>query len=101
MSYVTNVLVSVGYSEDTEEILGIRFEEGGRSQTLADLTSLSNGAAWGGSKYPECAVFGAAFNYTSVDTILNTLRGHEWRDPSSVQVFIMTEEDDVFGIHSL
>ncbi len=105
MSHVATVMISF-YSLETDEgtflnsflpmVLGeprqfVPFS----CRTFADLTAQE----WGGSKAPQCRLFGAAINYLKIDEFLDDLLSLPWEEPSSVQIFIQDEYDANFSIY--
>jgi len=94
MSRVTNVMISVHvFDQDSEafkEVLGKNFARNDECDE-----------AWGGTKFPECNIAAAALNYADVDALLDWIGGLAWNEPTSVQVFIMGEDDDKWQVHTI
>lgn len=101
MSYVTNVLLHVGVCEEVtlEQINATASEQEG--QSLNDLSWGDIGKSWGGNKYPEVKLSGAAFNYLRKDEFMAHLAQLPWTNPDEVQMFIKDQQDYRFTIYRL
>jgi hypothetical protein len=104
MSVVTNVVVSYDELEHDnpsnlaelrawfEPIGGIRAIAGG------DRGWSRPPSWWGGTKNPECELWGGAYNGLDHAAFWNHMNRLRWAYPDSVQVFIKEQEDVRFQV---
>lgn len=102
MSYVTNVIVLCGLSE----------EAGGEgvfpaidqvNKWLTETNFQAIGLAYlngheGGHKAWEAEVFGGAFNGLSIAEFMMQIAAAAWEEPDRVQVLFKGQEDEVWGM---
>src|SRR4051812_39578211 len=104
MSWVTNVLVSYSIleGENRSNLAAFRewFEPIGGIREIAGVnTDWSNPALWwGGTKNPECELWGGAYNHLDHVAFWDHLNRMLWSYPQSVQVFLMDQEDARFQV---
>jgi hypothetical protein len=55
-------------------------------------------AEWGGTKYPEIRLYGAALNNWNLRALVEKVADLPWLDPHLVQLFICGQEDATFGV---
>lgn len=103
VSYVTNIILTCGPSEEDGEDVFPAIDEvnawlldNGQHSGLTHL----NGHEGGGKAW-ECDVFGGAFNYLHIDEFAKAVAGARWTRPDQVQLFISGQEEDVFGLVNL
>jgi hypothetical protein len=53
---------------------------------------------WGGTKFPECELWGGAYNRLDHAAFWNHMNRLRWSYPRLVQVFLMDQEDDRFQV---
>lgn len=94
-------MLHIGISEEVtlEQINATASEQEG--QELHDLIGGDGGSTWGGNKYPEVNLMGAAFNYLREDALMAHLVSLPWSHPDDVQLFIQGQHDDHFRIYQL
>ncbi len=112
MSLVTNVMIQFdgvdgdgGYdpgadpndSDKMPLIQEIVKELTGSSQEFQDLCEARKNN-WGGSKAPECQLFGGAFNYLDIDDFVRRLGELEWHRPEALRLFVQDQHEDAFGV---
>lgn len=56
---------------------------------------------WGGTKFPEVSLWGAALNYVTLDTVMDAVRAASWKYPDEVQVIWQAADDDLWSLHRL
>lgn len=103
MSYVTNVMVSAP-CENKTAIAELTREGAWKASDSQRLLSLTDGDAaghWGGSKWPECDIYAAAFNYIDMGAFMSWLLAIPWSSPGDVQLFVQGEEDECFSIYEI
>lgn len=100
MSWVTNILITCGVGEEDgdDKFPPIdRVNEwllaNGQHAGLSHL----NGHE-GGHKAWEVDVFGGAFNYLPIEDFIKAVAAAKWDQPDRVQVWIMGQEEEVFGL---
>lgn len=110
VSVVSNVLMQFSGADGDEYAgreFGTDFDNLARVQELArefgggtfkEITAQPNGNAWGGSKYPECTLLGAAFNGLSLADFIDGLEKLEWREPKLFRLFVQGQQSDAFGV---
>jgi hypothetical protein len=93
MSIVTNVLLKTSTGDKSRIAkLNTAFESGQKFVSCDD-DSLPRGW-YGGNKMLECEVYPAAFNHLDLEELVRAIRGVEWDDPLSVQLFVQEQEED-------
>lgn len=96
MSYVTNVLLSFSIMEDAEARVAEVNEnlaEHSQGQKLGDIWQSD---VYGGSKYMEVPLYGAAFNYVEAARFIEAVRSASWKEPEHVRVYVCDQDDDAF-----
>ncbi len=64
---------------------------------LKELSALPFGT-WGGSKNPECTLWGGALNYAIPETVVAKVAEIGWRTPAAVQLLLMDQEENYFRL---
>lgn len=102
MSYVTNVILLCGLSEESggEDVYPAIDE---LNKWLTDSNYQHAGLFHlngheGGHKAWEAEVFGGAFNYLSIDEFMKKVSAVKWEQPDCVQVLFKGQEDEVWGM---
>jgi len=104
MSVVTNVLVSYDILEGENPSNLAEFREwfepiGGIRAIAGGDRDWSNPASWwGGTKNPECELWGGAYNHLDHSGFWNHLNRLRWSYPQSVQVFVKDQDDPRFQV---
>lgn len=104
MSVVTNVVVSYDVLEgdDPSTLTEFRawFEPiGGLRAISGGEHDWSNPASWwGGTKNPECELWGGAYNHLDHAAFWNHMNGVVWAYPDGVQVFLKDQDDARFQV---
>lgn len=93
MSVVSNVIFKTALGdEDAVALLNKNFEPGVPFVSCDD-EKLPDGW-YGGTKYLECEIYPAAFNYLDKDELVKIIEAIKWEFPESVQLFIQEQEGD-------
>lgn len=104
MSYVTNVLLSFSILEDEDarmaEVNGWLSQNDSRGQQLGDISGAED-PKYGGSKFMEVPLWGAAFNYVDLDGLRGAVRAAKWKEPEHVRLFVCDQDDDTFRMETL
>ena len=103
MSRVTNAILTSPCGEDFtarlkevgESISGWSGVAEGQNFVSVEDPALPHGW-YGGSKFLECDIAIAAFNYVGEEAIREAVASAKWAHPEDVRVFIMGQEDDAF-----
>ena len=94
MSVVTTVIVNCGYSD--EGLLKEQPVATGRDvpyeEHLFDLCEPEEG--WGGTKYPQAALWAGAFNHMDWETFTGWIESRPWTQPDRVTVLVWFEESE-------
>lgn len=101
MSYVTNALVSFSIMEDADERMAEvneRLADAARGQQFGDIWRSD---IYGGHKFMEVPLYGAAFNYVEVRSMMDALQAARWKEPEHVRLFICDQDDDTFSMLKL
>lgn len=110
MSWVANMLLAVDIDEPIEAVEAFnRWLESeapwnapsvppgatgvGHLRSLTDDT-----AAWGGSKDPECKVWGGVLNHADLEAVVERFGATEWRHPSAAQLLVQDQEQSYFHL---
>ena len=105
MSLVTNVMIQLDDLADKANLAALddltRDSTADGHQILRCITDRDPGEFWGGSKYPECGIWAAAFNYLEIDAFLAGIEAMTWHAPKCFRLFIQEQEDDAFGVYLL
>lgn len=103
MSRVNNVMVSFGTLEsEAKRMAEVNAAPSLHEQYFRENTSYeASESGWGGHKFPEKAVWAAAFNYVELDAVLEAVRAAQWDDPEEVQILWCGQDDDMWTIHTL
>lgn len=100
MSWVTNAILCFG-CEDTkfrlDEVNKLFEEDGVEGFVRADDPELPRGW-YGGQKFLECDLAIGAFNYLSIEDLIEVIRLVDWENPEAVQLIIKDQEDYKFRI---
>ena len=99
MSFVTDVILCVGLSEEQGEDIfpAIDFVNAWlESEHYGKLNHLNGNE--GGFKAWQIDVFGGAFNYLNTDQFIHCLLNAPWEEPDRVQLIIQGEEDEAMGM---
>ena len=105
MSVVTTLLISFPHPLDRLESdfhaeFSDWFEPIGGIKPIADLGPPQDEAwrIWGGNKYPECNLWGGAYNKLEHVAFWRHMNSLAWKEPHDVQVFMKDEEDMRFQV---
>ena len=100
MSCVANVLIQFDCLEpDVQNVAKLHeITERLCQQRFRSLVDSRARDLWGGSKAPECDLFGAAFNYIPLDEFFAELEKLEWECPNLIRVFVQRQDDNAFGV---
>lgn len=106
MSWVANVMVSVGFEDRaTVEALSewLRSEAPRRKQPdvsgVGDLKPITDrDSRWGGWKWPECEVWAGALNHADLTAVRQRIAEAPWRQPNAVQLLVMDQEESFFRL---
>jgi hypothetical protein len=102
MSNVTNVMVLVSKSWDDSRLmksLTLPSESRRWRGALACITNEDAFRYWvQNSKGPECDVWVGAFNHFNRKAFIEDLQAIPWSNPGAVQVLILGQEDDCWGL---
>lgn len=106
MSDVTNVLLNISVLEGAGKVRDLNervaADKKGFNDAYYALRPLSNsevGGYWGGSKYPECALYGGAFNHLDLAWFMERVGDVEWRCPLDVQLMVSYQESSTFEMY--
>lgn len=97
MSYVTNVILSMGMEGEKLEQVNKFFDGNQKGFVSCDDESLPRGW-YGGSKMLEIDIAVGAFNYLSIDELVEHLKTIEWQEPEEIQLLICDKDDNRFSI---
>jgi len=106
MSWVANVMVSVGFEDRAAvEALSewLRSEAPRRKQPdvsgVGDLRQITGrDSRWGGWKWPECEVWAGALNHADLNALRQRIAESPWRQPNAVQLLVMDQEESFFRL---
>ena len=110
MSWVANLLLSVdgdGLSNVVDEFARWLREDApwnGPSDPpgatgVGDLQPLTDPPArWGGSKRPECQIWGGVLNHADLAAVVERFGSLSWRHPSAAQLLLMDQEESYFQL---
>lgn len=107
MSRVNNALLSFGTLENEQQRMlevnaVLRGLDSERPQTFANGNDPRNLCPWyGGGKFMEAALWGAAFNWVTLDQVQEGCRAARWLAPERVQIIWKGQEDDTWTIHGI
>ena len=102
MSYVSNALVSFsGMENDRIRMSEVNAKLSTLDERRQKFLCGDEGDWYGGNKAMESPLWGAAFNYVSLEWVAKALLAPEWELPSSVQLFWEDQEDDVWTLYTL
>ena len=92
MSVVTNVLLKTS-AGDRNRIANLNEAfASGQKFVSCDDESLPRGW-YAGTKMLECEIYPGAFNHLDLAKFVDAIRGVDWDDPHSVQLFIQEQEE--------
>ncbi len=110
MSWVSNVLLSVDFDDEPtvnvfNKWLGSeaprRYESSAKGVGfLGDLTA-NEALGWGGSKFPECQVWGGAVKDADLNSLVAKFAALPWQVPAAAQLFVMDQEQTYFRLWML
>jgi hypothetical protein len=101
MSYVTNIILHLPICEEEKiEEVNKFFDEKEKGLVSLDDGKLPHGW-YGGSKMLEANLYAGAFNYLSLEELMEYLRKIDWENPEEVQVMVKEQNDEVFRIELL
>ncbi len=107
MSWVTNILLSVDFTEDGALVdefdrwLQTQAPQDGRPDVkgVGSLRALHHNAeAWGGVKYPEALLWAGVLNKADVAAVVRRFGATDWRFPHLVQLFVQDQEQSAFRL---
>jgi hypothetical protein len=103
MSNVTNVLILASGERDAMDALtnsARRWDDtAGWRGYFGSISRQPAAEYWGDDgKWPECDVWAGAFNYLNRPALLQELQELPWRNRDSVQVLILGQDDDCWGL---
>jgi hypothetical protein len=98
MSVVTNVILHMGYLDETylaqvNEFFDKEDRDGRKGFVLVDDPTLPRGW-YGGTKMLECTLAIGAFNYLDLDDLVEHLRKIKWPRYTQGNVQLMVKEQD-------
>ena len=93
MSMVTNVILKTSVFE--EKGIGELNALFGSEFKSCDDESLPCGW-YAGSKFLECGIYPAAFNFLNLEELVSAIRQVPWKRPKDVQLLIQEQEEDRF-----
>jgi hypothetical protein len=107
MSDVTTVLLTFGALESHETLTKLQQrlvasgigEIGDLGESWSDVAE--RGRRWGGTKYPEIDLYGAAYNHLDLGKLMSLLLATPWDDTESVQLMVCGQEDARFTVYEL
>lgn len=104
MSRVSHALLSFSVLEDeSARIREVNHHLAARAdgQILGDATQRDENVNpwWGGKKFPEIVLWGAALNFVNLDVVMDAVRAASWRYPAEVQVIWQAQDDDLWSLH--
>lgn len=100
MSRVTNVLVSHGILEGSENRQRLLEPiDGDNGQVLRHISEGDAADHWGGARFPEVDLYASALNYVSTDKVLDHVGAIPWEYPAEVMVLIQEQEDDTWSVY--
>jgi hypothetical protein len=106
MSRVTNILLHVDGEDEalTMPSLQGRLVDAGIGE-LGDLCDSreapARGHRWGGTKYPEVNLYGAAYNHLDLEQFMALLAATAWREPDTIQLFVCQSDSVTFAVYAL
>ncbi len=107
MSRVTNIVLAFGASEHDEMFPQLQALVRERHiGPLGDLTDdrtevAERGVRWGGTKYPEVELYGAASNYLDLPAFMALMQSISWKEPDHLQLFVRGQDDSKFTVFEL
>jgi hypothetical protein len=107
MSVVTTIMLHLDY-RDAGVSLRLLHEKLD-SHELGELGLLTEnvhdvdvrGARWGGNKFPEVRLYGAAYNKLDLARFMEIVRSVPWRAPEHLQLFVSEQEQFKFTVYEL
>ncbi|GAA0507716.1 hypothetical protein Ade02nite_49990 [Paractinoplanes deccanensis] len=107
MSWVTTILLSVDFTEDSALIHDfdrwLRTLAPRREQPevtgVGSLRALNDTPeAWGGAKYPEALVWAGVLNKADVSAVVQRFGATRWRVPRLAQLLVQDQEQGAFRL---
>lgn len=99
MSVVTNLVLSLGFSDSSANIGEVNrfFDNSVRGLTGVHDPALPHGW-YGGTKMLEARLFIGAFNHLDLSRFIKHLCAIQWHEPECVQLFVKEQEDARFWL---